>query len=54
MCGEKASQVKLVNGFTQRWNRREGIFLPSLFPEQTGTPVLFDRDIFTLQTLSGA
>lgn len=31
----------------------EGIFLPS-FPEQTGTPVAFDRDIFTLQALTGA
>lgn len=49
----KKNQVKLVNGFTQRWNRREGIFSPSL-PEQTGMPVVFDRDIFTLQTLSGA
>lgn len=50
---EKRSGVKVVNGFTQCWNRREGIFLPSL-PEQTGTPVLLDRDIFTPQTLSGA
>lgn len=52
----KSSQVKLVNGFGGAGTVGEGggdVFLAS-FPEQTGTPVLFDRDIFTLQTLSAA
>lgn len=47
--------VKLswLMAFSQRGNRGEGILLASL-PEHTGTPVAFDRDIFTLQTPSGA